>query len=94
MPGPSNVEIAGLKSLGISLEILLFQGGDSHMKGTGVLVVSLRGVNFDFGLAWGALGKISLAVKVSFRVAREGKTKKQKNFDSLYLLDSYQRSFF
>ena len=23
-------------------------GGDSHMKGTGMLVVSLRGVNFSF----------------------------------------------
>ena len=28
-------------------------GGDSHMKGTGMLVVSLRGVNFGF---WSRLG--------------------------------------
>ena len=26
-------------------------GGDSYMKQTGMLVVSLRGVNLDFGLA-------------------------------------------
>ena len=28
-------------------------GGNSHMKGTGMLVVSLRGVNFGF---WSRLG--------------------------------------
>ena len=28
-------------------------GGDSHMKGVGVLVISLRGVNFGF---WSHLG--------------------------------------
>ena len=42
------------------------------MKGVGMLVVSLRGVNFGF---WShlVLGKAPsyLAVKVSFRVARE-----------------------
>ena len=39
------------------------------MKGAGMLVVSLRGVNFRFDV----LGKtpLYLAVKVSFRVARE-----------------------
>ena len=26
-------------------------GGDSHMKQTGMLIVSFRGVNFGFGLA-------------------------------------------
>ena len=29
------------------------RGGDSHMKGVGVLVISLRGVNFGF---WSHLG--------------------------------------
>ena len=39
------------------------------MKGVGMLVVSLRGVN----LIWGVLGKMPLylAEKFSFRVARE-----------------------
>ena len=32
---------------------LLPRGGDSHMKQTGMLVVSLRGVNFGF---WSRLG--------------------------------------
>ena len=43
------------------------------MKGVGMLVVSLRGVNFEFGLTYGVLGKTPsyLAVKVLFRVARE-----------------------
>ena len=55
-------------------------GGDSDRKWTGMLVVSLRGVNFDFGLAKGVLGKmlLFLAVKVSFRVAREEITKKKE----------------
>ena len=43
------------------------------MKGAGMFVVLLRGVNFGFGLTEGVLGKtpLYLAVKVSFRVARE-----------------------
>ena len=50
------------------------------MKGTGMLVVSLRDVNFGF---WSRLGcswqnVIILAVKVSFRVAREEITKKKE----------------
>ena len=47
-------------------------GGTPHMKGVGMLVVSLRGVNFGFW-SQGVLGKTPLyvAVKVSFRVARE-----------------------
>ena len=42
------------------------------MKWTGVLVVSLRGVNFGFWSRLGCSGQnvIILAVKVSFRVAR------------------------
>ena len=44
------------------------------MKGTGMLVLSLRGVNFGFWSRFiGCSGKMSLflAVKVSFRAARE-----------------------
>ena len=49
-------------------------GGDSHMKVAGMLVVSLRGVNFRF---WTRLGRDVLsktpylALKVSIRVALE-----------------------
>ena len=51
------------------------------MEWTGMLVVSLRGVNFGFWSRLGVLGKmsLSLAVKVSLRVAREEITK-QKEF--------------
>ena len=44
------------------------------MKGVGMFVVSLRGVNLGFwSHYWGVLGKTPsyLAVKVSFRVVRE-----------------------
>ena len=43
------------------------------MKGAGMLVVSPRGVNLGFWSHLGALFKtpLYLAVKVSFRVARE-----------------------
>ena len=57
-------------------------GGDSHLKGTGMLVVSLRGVNFRFwsrlGCSWQNVIIIFLAVKVSFRVAHEEMTKKKE----------------
>ena len=33
------------------LQIPKTPGGDSYMKQTGMLVVSLSGINFDFGLA-------------------------------------------
>ena len=49
----------------------LFPGvGTPQMKGVGMMLVSLRGVNYGF---LGVLGKTPsyLAVKVSFRVARE-----------------------
>ena len=50
------------------------------MKWTGMLVVSLRGVNFGFGSRLGCSGQklLFLAVKVSFRVAREEITKKKE----------------
>ena len=46
------------------------RGGDSHMKQTGMLVVSLRGVNFGFWSRLGCSGQtpIFYAAKVSFRV--------------------------
>ena len=58
-------------------------GGDSHMKQTGMLVVSLRGVNFGFWSRLGCSGQtpIFYAAKVSFRVPQrntelcEGKQK-------------------
>ena len=47
-------------------------GGTPHIKGVGMLVVSLRVVNFGFWCHLGCSGQnaIILAVKVSFRVAR------------------------
>ena len=64
----------------------------SH-EGEGMLVVSLRGVNFS-GLAYDVLGKtpLYLAVKVSFRVALEEILKKLYIFNSSYLLDSGNQS--
>ena len=43
------------------------------MKGAGMLIISLRGVNFRFWSHLGFSGQktIYLAVKISFRVARE-----------------------
>ena len=65
--------------------------GNSHMKGAGMFVVSLRGVISDYSLALGVLGKTSLylAVKVSFRIALEisRNIKKLYIFNSFYLLD-------
>ena len=50
------------------------------MKWTGMLVVSLRGVNFGFWSRLGFSGQMSLFLdaKVSFRVAREEITKKKE----------------
>ena len=65
--------------------------GNSHMKGAGMFVVSLRGVISDYSLALGVLGKtpLYLAVKVSFRIALEisRNIKKLYIFNSFYLLD-------
>ena len=48
-------------------------GWTPNMKGVGMLVVSLRGVNFGFLSHLGCFGKTPsyLGVKVLFRVARE-----------------------
>ena len=62
-------------------------GGDSHMKQTGVLVVSLRGVNFGFWFP----GKVPIfcAAKVSFRVLRRNtklhEEKQKSNFPLNFL---------
>ena len=64
-----------------------------HMKGAGMLIVSLT--NFwDFGLTKGVLDKtqFQLAVKVSFRVAREELYIKIYIFNSFYLLYSCNQS--
>ena len=48
-------------------------GGTPHMKGVGMLVVSLRGVNFGFWSRLGCFGEnafMFIAMKVLFRVAR------------------------
>ena len=72
-----------------------------HMKGVGMLVVLLRGGGGDFGF-WSHLGcswakrHHYLAVKVSFRVAREKIWKYIFDMDILnafYLLHSYNPSF-
>ena len=51
------------------------QGGDSHTEGAGMLVVSLRGVNFGFWSHLGSSGQnaiiFSRKLKISFRAARE-----------------------
>ena len=48
-------------------------GGISHSKGAGMLVATLRGVNFGFWSYLGSSGQtpLYLAVKDSFRVARK-----------------------
>ena len=44
-------------------------GGDSHMKQTGMLVVSLRGVNFGF---WSRLGCSGQSAGVSITLVISG----------------------
>ena len=63
-------------------------GGVSHMKQTGMLVVSLRGVNFGFWSLLGCKALLFYAAKVSFRIPRrntELREEKQKsNFLEIY----------
>ena len=80
-------------------------GVDLHMKGVGMLVVSLRGVNFLFWSNLGCSGHyirshlgcsmpLYSAVKVSLRVAREEIIFNMYIFHSFYLIfDSYSQSF-
>ena len=53
-------------------------GKDSHIKVTGMLVVSFRGLNYGFWSHLGCSGQNAdiSAIKVSFRVAREEIIKK------------------
>ena len=61
------------------------------MKGTRMLVVLLRGVNFEF---WSCLGCSGQNVIIfSHQGLAKGCMQRNKNFDSLYLLDSYKQSF-
>ena len=46
-------------------------GGGGNIKGVGMLFDSLRGINFGFWSHLGCSGQNVIAVKVSFRVARE-----------------------
>ena len=52
---------------------LVPRGRTVHIKGLGMLIVSLRGVNFGFWSHLGCSGQnaIIIVVKVSFRVALE-----------------------
>ena len=59
-------------------------GGDSHMKQMGMLVISLRGVNFGF---WSHLGQST--TKVSFRVPRRNTELREEKRKSNYLLTLY-----
>ena len=74
------------RSLNVLLDVA--PGGDSHMKQTGMLVVSLRFL--DFGLTLGVPGKapIFYSAKVSFRVLRRNtelhKEKEKSNFFEIY----------
>ena len=45
--------------------------GGGNIKGVGMLFDSLRGINFGFWSHLGCSGQNVIAVKVSFRVARE-----------------------
>ena len=65
------------------------EGGDSHMKQTGKLVVSLRGVNFGFWSRLGCFGQppIFYAAKVSFRVPRRNTEFSEEKQKSNFLLN-------
>ena len=69
-------------------------GGDSHMKGAGMLVVSLRGVNFRF---WSRLvcseqNTIIFSRKGLFQGCTRRNIKKLYIFNSFYLVDSCNQS--
>ena len=66
--------------------------GDSHLKGTGMLVVSLRVVNYGFWSRLGCSAHNVIIFSCPGLVASEEITKK-KEFLLSYLLDSYKQSF-
>ena len=57
--------------------LVVFPGGTPHMKGVGMLVVSLRGVNFEFWSHLGCSGQNAIIF------SREGLVKgcRQKNIE-------------
>ena len=65
------------------------------MKGTGMLVVSLRGVNFGFWPRLGCSGQnvIIFSRQGLVKGCTRRNIKKRNNFDSFYLLCSYQQIF-
>ena len=84
---------AQIRSLRLLFLLIIFVFSYDHMKGAGMLIFSLT--NFwDFGLTKGVLDKtqFQLAVKVSFRVAREELYIKIYIFNSFYLLYSCNQS--
>ena len=52
-PGTKDILPYLLLPIATSSTVIFARGGDSYMKGAGMLVVSLRGVNFRF---WSPLG--------------------------------------
>ena len=59
-------------------------GGDSHMKQTGMLVVSLRGVNFEF---WSRLGCSGQSANISCHQGLvQGSAKKRIHMCKYYIL--------
>ena len=69
-------------------------GVDFHMKGAGILVVSLRGVIFGFWPHLGCSGQntIIFSRKSLFQGCSRRNVKKLYVFNSFYLLDSYNQS--
>ena len=66
-------------------------GGDSHMKQTGMLVVSLRGVNFGFWSLLGCKALLFYAAKVSFRVPRRNTELREEKQKSNFVLNFHFR---
>ena len=65
------------------------------MEWTGMLVVSLRGVNFGFWSRLGCSGQnvIIFGRQGLLKGCTRRNNKNRKKFDSLYLLNSYKQSF-
>ena len=61
-------------------------GGDFHLKQTGMLVVSLRSVNFGF---WSRLGCSGQSAKVSFRVPRKNTELREEKQKSNFLFNLF-----
>ena len=69
-----------------------YPGGDSYMKQTGMLVVSLRGVNFGFWSRLGCSGQsanILSSQGLSFRVMRRNTELREEKQKSNFLFSSF-----